>query len=87
MNQLQVTAFANRKPLSAILIVPERVESVYSLTQHVWAGASDDERQQSKKENKVRLETLDEFFIDPVRSYLNRIFEQIALGEGQGFWV
>jgi len=63
------------------------VESVYSLTQHVWAGASDDERQQSKKENKVRLETLDEFFIDPVRSYLNRIFEQIALGEGQGFWV
>jgi hypothetical protein len=35
----------------------------------------------------VRLETLDELYIDPVRSYLNRIFETIADGKGQGFWV
>jgi hypothetical protein len=87
MSQMHLSAFANRKPLSRILTVPEKVESVYSLTQHVWAGSSEDERIESKKENRVRLETLDEFFIDPVRSYLNRIFEKIALGEGQGFWV
>lgn len=69
------------------MTVPEKVESVYSLTQHVWDGSSEIERLESKKENRVRLETLDEFIIDPVRSYLNRIFEKIASGEGQGFWV
>src|SRR5262245_40500801 len=87
MSPLDFTGFANRKPLKDILEVPPRVQSVYSLTQHVWAGESDAERLESKKKNRVRLETLDEFYIDPVRSYLNRIFEKIADGEGQGFWV
>jgi hypothetical protein len=87
MSQRTLTAFANRKHLDEILDVPKHVESVYSLTQHVWAGKSDDQRQESKKKNRVRLETLAEFFIDPVRGYLNRIFEKIAENEGQGFWV
>lgn len=87
MSDLDFSGFANRKPLKDILKVPDRVQSVYSLTQHVWAGESDAERTESKKNNRVRLETLDEFFIDPVRAYLNRIFEKIAEGEGQGFWV
>ena len=87
MTQMNLNAFAARKPLGQIVRVPERVQSVYSLTQHVWAGDSDAERDKAKKENRVRLETLDEFFLDPVRAYLNRIFEKIADGEGQGFWV
>jgi hypothetical protein len=87
MTQMVLNAFANRKALGQILRIPERVQSVYSLTQHVWSGASDAQRTSSKKENRVRLETLDEFFLDPVRAYLNRIFEKLADGEGQGFWV
>lgn len=87
MSKLDFSGFANRKPLKDIVKVPDRVQSVYSLTQHVWAGESDAERRESKKKNRVRLETLDEFFIDPVRAYLNRIFEKVADGEGQGFWV
>ena len=87
MSQLKLDAYANRKPLKDLLKVPERVQSVYSLTQHIWTGESDDERQKSKKGNKVRLETLGEFFLDPVRSYLSRIFQSIAANEGQGFWV
>ena len=68
MSQMNLTAFANRKPLKDIVKVPDRVQSVYSLTQHVWAGESDAERNESKKKNRVRLETLDEFLIDPVRA-------------------
>ena len=87
MSNLDFTGFNNRKPLSDIMHVPPRVESVYSLTQHVWAGEGDSERMISKQKNLCRLETLDEFLIDPVRGYLNRILEKIADGEGQGFWV
>lgn len=87
MSQLKLDAYANRKPLRDLLKVPERVQSVYSLTQHIWQGESDDERQKSKKTNKVRLETLGEFFLDPVRGYLSRIFQSITTNEGQGFWV
>ncbi len=79
--------FEERKPLGEILEIPPRVQSVYSLTQHVWAGENEGERRESKKKNRVRLETLDEFFVDPVRSYLNRIFERIAENEGQGWWL
>jgi len=79
--------FEDRKPLGEILEIPPRVQSVYSLTQHVWAGENEEERRESKRKNRVRLETLDEFFVDPVRNYLNRIFERIAENEGQGWWL
>jgi len=84
---LDFTGFAQRKPLSAILEIPQRVQSVYSLTQHVWAGASEDERLESKKNNRARLETLDEFLIGPVRRYLHLILEKVADGAGQGYWL
>lgn len=87
MSQLDFTGFSDRKPLSDILEIPKKVQSVYSLTQHVWAGESDDERRDARKKGKVRLETLDEFLIDPVRSYLNSILSKIADNEGQGFWL
>jgi len=41
------------------------VQSVYSLGQHVWAGNSDAARKDAKKNGQVRLETLDEFLVDP----------------------
>ncbi|MBI5489032.1 MAG: hypothetical protein HY905_16985 [Deltaproteobacteria bacterium] len=87
MRQTTLTRFGARKPLGEILKVPAKVESVYSLTQHVWAGRTDQERRESKKNGRVRLETLGEFYLDPVRSYLDRICEKIAAGEGQGFWL
>ena len=60
MSQLSLSSFANRKTLKDIVKVPKSVQSVYSLTQHVWAGKNGAERQESKKKNRVRLETLKE---------------------------
>lgn len=87
MSELDFSGFSQRKALGDILEIPPRVESVYSLTQHVWAGNSDSDRRESKRQNRVRLETLDEFWVDPVRSYLHRILEAVAEGKGQGFWL
>ncbi len=87
MSQAKLTSFANREPLEKILKVPAKVQSVYSLTQHVWEGDSEDARLESKKKNLVRLETLDEFYLDPVRNYLNRILEPVSDNTGQGFWI
>jgi hypothetical protein len=84
---MDFSGFNKRKPLGEILKIPPRVQSVYSLTQHVWNGESDSERKESKKHNRVRLDTLEEFFIDPVRGYLHRILEHVADGQGQGFWL
>jgi len=84
---MDYSGFSSRKSLNEILKIPPRVESVYSLTQHIWAGNSDSERRESKKKNLVRIDTLEEFFVDPVRSYLHRIMEQVAEGHGQGFWL
>lgn len=79
--------FDDRKPLGEILEIPKRVQSVYSLTQHIWAGENEEQRRESKQKNRVRLETLGEFLVDPVRGYLNRIFERVAGNEGQGWWL
>jgi hypothetical protein len=87
MIPMDFTGFANRKPLGSILEIPKKVQSVYSLTQHVWEGESEEQRLESKKHNRPRLDTLNEFLIDPVRNYLDRILEQVAEGKGQGFWL
>ena len=51
MSKLPFSEFERRKPLGEIMKIPAEVVSVYSLTQHVWHGASDDERRTSKKNN------------------------------------
>jgi hypothetical protein len=84
---LDFSGFEQRKPLSQILTIPKDVQSVYSLTQHVWAGKDEEGRRESKRLNRVRLETLDELLVDPVRGYLNRILEKVADKEGQGWWL
>ena len=79
--------FSRRKPLSEILDVPVAVTSVYSMVQHIWAGETDVARRENRKLGKPRLETMGEYFLDPVRSYLERFLQDLADGEGQGYWL
>ena len=82
-----------RKPLNDICSIPDKIISVYSLEQHVWADSNSPEARQIR-EPEVR--TIDEFQIDPVRPFLNDIFRNMAApyrperrdqSIGQGYWV
>jgi len=79
--------FSQRKPLTQILDVPATVTSVYSMVQHIWAGDTDEARRESRKKDNPRLATVEEYFLDPVRSYLERFLQDVADGEGQGYWL
>jgi hypothetical protein len=79
--------FSHRKPLAQILDVPATVTSVYSMVQHIWAGDTDEARRENRKQDKPRLATVEEYFLDPVRSYLERFLQDVADGEGQGYWL
>lgn len=83
----------DRKPLSAICQTPERIISVYSLEQHVWADGHSPE---ARRERRANLTTIEEFQINPVRPFLNDIFKNMAAPwkredksrpVGQGYWV
>lgn len=85
--------FTNRKSLDEICSVPDKIISVYSLEQHVWAdGNSNDAR----KNRTPEIRTIEEFQIDPVRPFLNDIFRKMAAPYepkrkespiGQGYWI
>ena len=79
--------FTLRKPLGQILDVPEKVTSVYSMVQHIWEGDDGESHEKSRKNNVARVATVDEYFLDPVRSYLERFLADVADGEGQGYWM
>jgi hypothetical protein len=79
--------FTARKPLAQILDIPDKVTSVYSMVQHIWAGDNEEAREKNRKANVARIATVDEFFLDPVRSYLERFLGDVADGEGQGYWM
>jgi hypothetical protein len=79
--------FTQRKPLAEILEIPEKVTSVYSMVQHIWDGESEEDFEKSRKSNKVRAETVQEFFLDPVRSYLELFLNDLANDDGQGYWL
>ena len=79
--------FTQRNPLTQILDVPTAVTSVYSMVQHIWDGDDEKSHRESRKLNRARVTTLEEFFIDPVRSYLDRFLADVADGEGQGYWM
>ncbi|MDD2709256.1 MAG: hypothetical protein PHV34_14815 [Verrucomicrobiae bacterium] len=79
--------FSQRKPLAQILDVPGTVTSVYSMVQHIWDGDTDESRRESRKNDKPRLATVEEYFLDPVRSFLDRFLQDVADGEGQGYWL
>lgn len=82
-----------RKSLDQIITVPESLTSVYVVERHIWANGGD---LAARAARQVEQKTVDEFLIDPVRSFLNDFFRQISapyLPErkdnpiGQGWWV
>jgi len=84
--------FKSRQPLSSILTVPDKIISVYSLEQHVWAGSNSAE---ARAHRQPELQTIREFRMDPVRFFLNDILRQMAAPwqpgsmatVGQGYWI
>lgn len=82
-----------RKSLGEICKVPEKIISVYSLEKHVWAESNSEA---ARKARKPEIKTVEEFQIDPVRSFLNDIFRNMAAPYaperrdspiGQGYWI
>lgn len=82
-----------RKSLDQIITVPESLTSVYVVERHIWAEGGDPTARAARQ---VERKTVDEFLIDPVRSFLNDFFRQVSapyLPErkdnpiGQGWWV
>lgn len=82
-----------RKPLGQITQVPDSIISVYVVENHIWAEGGSAE---ARKGRRAETRTVEEFLIDPVRSFLNDIFRQMAapyLPErkdspiGQGYWI
>ena len=87
------TTIFQRKSLDQIITVPESLTSVYVVERHIWADGGD---LVARAARQVEQKTVDEFLIDPVRSFLNDFFRQISapyLPErkdnpiGQGWWV
>jgi len=82
-----------RKPLNQIIKTPDSLTSVYVVERHIWADGGDEV---SRATRLAEQKTVEEFLIDPVRSFLNDFFRQISapyLPErkdnpiGQGWWV
>jgi hypothetical protein len=85
--------FTTRKSLDEICTIPDRIISVYSLEQHVWANSN---AQESRRKRTPELQTIVEFQIDPVRPFLNDILRNMAAPYkqenkehpiGQGYWI
>jgi len=76
-----------RKSLDQIIRVPSKIQSVYSLTRHIWQGEEKQEQKIAIREGKFRKETIEELLIDPVRDFFIDFLDHIKLGEGQGWWV
>jgi hypothetical protein len=82
-----------RKPLDQIITIPETLTSVYVVEKHIWADGGD---RDARAARQAELKTVEEFLINPVRSFLNDFFRQISatyISErkdnpiGQGWWV
>lgn len=89
----QGSLFAVRQSLDKICKIPDKIISVYSLEQHVWADSNSDK---ARKERRPELQTIREFQIDPVRPFLNDILKNMAAPYkpennenqiGQGYWI
>ncbi|NLN86155.1 MAG: hypothetical protein GX133_00855, partial [Syntrophomonadaceae bacterium] len=85
--------FAARKSMDEICIVPDKIISVYSLEKHIWADSNSVE---ARKGRLPEEQTVKEFQIGPVRSFLNDILAKIAAPYkpekkdhpiGQGYWI
>ena len=85
--------FTQRKALSEICKVPDRIISVYSLEKHVWADGNSAE---ARHDRRPELQTIEEFRIDPVRPFLVDVLRNLAAPYnparrdqpiGQGYWI
>ena len=82
-----------RKSLDQITAVPNDIISVYVVENHIWADGGSHE---ARAKRQAQSQTVEEFLIDPVRSFLNDIFRQLAAPHmpsrkdmpiGQGYWI
>ena len=82
-----------RKSLDQITDIPDEIISVYVVENHIWADNGSDEARAART---AEMRTVDEFLIDPVRSFLNDVFRQLAAPYvperkdnpiGQGYWI
>ncbi len=88
--------FAIRKGLDEICRVPDKIISVYTLEQHIWADTAETSNKTSRAQRFPALQTVDEFQINPMRSFLNDILRLMAAPYrperrdeqiGQGYWI
>lgn len=82
-----------RKPLDEICTVPDDIISVYVIENHVWADRGSEE---ARRTRKAERRTVEEFLVDPVRPFLNDVFQHLAAPYeparrdahiGQGYWI
>ena len=82
-----------RKSLDQITQVPDDIISVYVVENHIWANSGSEE---ARKDRKGEERTIEEFLIDPVRSFLTDFFRKLSAPYdpsrkdnpiGQGYWI
>lgn len=86
-----------RKSLDQITKVPDDIISVYVVEQHIWSNkGTEEERAEARKTRIAETQTVEEFLIDPIRSFLMDFFRQISAPYdpnkrdnpiGQGYWI
>lgn len=82
-----------RPSLDQIISIPDSLTSVYVLERHIWADGGEEAARAGRK---AEQKTVEEFLLNPSRSFLNDFFRQISapyLPErrdtpiGQGWWI
>lgn len=82
-----------RKTLDQVCTVPDDIISVYIAERHIWANDGSDEARRKRQSEK---RTVEEFLVDPVRPFLNDIFQHLSapyeperrdIRIGQGYWI
>ncbi len=85
-----------RKGLDEICRVPDKIISVYTLEQHIWADTGETSNKAARKQRMPARQTVEEFQINPVRPFLNDILRLMAAPYrperrdepiGQGYWI
>src|SRR5258706_3838834 len=88
--------FAVRKSLDEICRVPDKIISVYTLEQHIWADTDETSNKTARRQRIPARQTVEEFQINPVRPFLNDILRLMAAPYrperrdepiGQGYWI
>jgi hypothetical protein len=82
-----------RQALDEIITIPDDIISVYVVENHIWRDGGSPAARQNRQ---AEVRTVEEFLIDPVRSFLNDILRQMAAPYvparrdspiGQGYWI